>query len=252
MDGYHKLIRYGLIVHGCIDGNTRYINYLKLVNNNSSAKPLECIIKAVRERGIIPYRVRGDKGGENVLVADFMIHHRGFFSFICGPSKFNTRIERLWRDLRRYVIQYYMDLFKSMERNGMRIEDPFHMYVLQYLFMGRIQEDLDKFQNSFNHHKVRTEEYKSPTQLLFLRQNCQPPPVHIDDTVYGVDEQYEDDEEQDDSVQVPLESLKCPLSPENEELFRFRVDPLTMQNLHSELVQLYMNALETVYEILST
>lgn len=33
------------------------------------------------------------KGGENVLVADYMIHHRGLGrgSYLTGASKFNTR-----------------------------------------------------------------------------------------------------------------------------------------------------------------
>lgn len=28
MDGHHKLIRYGLVTHGCIDGNSRVVIYL--------------------------------------------------------------------------------------------------------------------------------------------------------------------------------------------------------------------------------
>ena len=28
MDGNHKLIRWGIVIHGCIDGCTRYINFL--------------------------------------------------------------------------------------------------------------------------------------------------------------------------------------------------------------------------------
>jgi hypothetical protein len=49
--------------------------------------------------------MRGDYGGENVLVADAMIALRGEDrgSFLCGSSRFNTRIERLWREVRRMV-----------------------------------------------------------------------------------------------------------------------------------------------------
>lgn len=42
---------------------------------------------------MLPSRVRGDMGGENVQVADFMIHHRGVGrgSYLTGSSRFNTR-----------------------------------------------------------------------------------------------------------------------------------------------------------------
>ena len=48
-------------------------------------------------------RVRSDKGGENVLVADFMLQHplRGPDTgcYISGCSVHTQRIERFWRDL---------------------------------------------------------------------------------------------------------------------------------------------------------
>ena len=34
IDGNHKLIRYKLVIHGCIDGGTRSIIYLRIANNN--------------------------------------------------------------------------------------------------------------------------------------------------------------------------------------------------------------------------
>lgn len=52
-----------------------------------------------------PSRICGDYGGENIMVAREMIIHHGADrnSFICGSLRFNTRIERLWRDVRRVV-----------------------------------------------------------------------------------------------------------------------------------------------------
>ena len=61
---------------------------------------LQVFVDAVGKYGV-PSHVRGDRGGENVEVADFMIAQRGTgrSSFICGRSVHIQRIERLWRDV---------------------------------------------------------------------------------------------------------------------------------------------------------
>jgi len=70
-------------------------------------------------------------------------------SFIGGSSKHNTRIERLWRDVRRKVIDFYMDLFANMVMDGMDVEDSIQLFVLQYMFRKRINEDLALFQSAW-------------------------------------------------------------------------------------------------------
>lgn len=36
-DGYHKLVRWGFILHGCIDGHSRFIVYMQVRASNTKA-----------------------------------------------------------------------------------------------------------------------------------------------------------------------------------------------------------------------
>ena len=100
------LCRWKMIIHGCIDGYSRFVIYLYCTNNNLASTVLET---AVSTHGL-PSRVRGDRGGENVNVA---IYHRGEGrgSFLCGRSVHNQRIERLWRDVFSSCTILYYQLF---------------------------------------------------------------------------------------------------------------------------------------------
>jgi hypothetical protein len=167
-DGNHKLIRWGIvIIHGCIDGCTRNIIYPSAQDNNLSSTVLQ-LFKLGVERYQLPSRVRGDKGGENVLIAEFMIRQRGVgrASYIAGSATHNTRIERLWRDMRQHTIQSYIELFTSLELEGMDLCNLLHIYILQYLFIPVINEALNLFIAVWNNHKLSTENNRSPQQLL--------------------------------------------------------------------------------------
>lgn len=74
LDGHHKLIRWRIITHGCIDGYSRLITYFQTSSNNRAETVLSAFLKADDEFGL-PSRVRTDKGGENVLVVQYILTH---------------------------------------------------------------------------------------------------------------------------------------------------------------------------------
>ena len=79
-----------MVIHGGIDGFSRLPVFLKVSPNNTARTVLEAFRQAVSCYGL-PERVRSDKGGENVLVAEYMLANRGPSSFIAGRSVHNQR-----------------------------------------------------------------------------------------------------------------------------------------------------------------
>ena len=105
VDGHPKL------THGGIDEFSTMLIYLKCSTNNRARTVLDLFVAAVHRFGL-PSRVRSDLGGENVMVAQYMLQHRGTNrrSMITGSSIHNQRIDRMWCDVHRSVTSLFYRL----------------------------------------------------------------------------------------------------------------------------------------------
>lgn len=126
IDGNDKLNPYGIAVHACIDGFSRYIVWLEAWSTNKDAKLVANYYwSAVSQRQGCPSRVRADKGTENVVIEDMQKFLRrnhddefsGNKSFIYGTSQHNQRVEAWWSFFRKSTIQFYMDLFLGLKHS---------------------------------------------------------------------------------------------------------------------------------------
>ena len=224
LDGHHSLIRWKLVIHGCVDGFSRRIIYLKCNSNNLSETVLDLFLDAVKRDGDRwPSRIRVDRGVENVLVCDAMIQYRGEgrASFIAGPSTHNQRIERLWREVYRCVCHLYYYTFYAMESSGiLNVEDPIQLFALHTIFIPRVNNSLREFSEAFNNHAVSTEGNWTPYQIWMNgMMHANNPLAHGD--VDG----------EPDDIQLHRYDPEGP-SP-SEEYNNVVVEPMSLDNRHS-------------------
>ena len=70
------LIRWGIVIHGFIDGYSRLITGLQASNNNLAQTVMDVFWVAAQIYGV-PSRMRGDHGVENLILAAYMEEVRG-------------------------------------------------------------------------------------------------------------------------------------------------------------------------------
>jgi hypothetical protein len=163
-DAHEKLAKiWGFWVHLCIDGYSRRLIYLS-VKTDKFAETVRKIYHEACEANGWPARCRWDKGSENAgAIAEQLAHHaaKGGDSWrgcaLTGRSSQNCRAEYIWNFFKRHVSQPYRELFFKMMRE-LRILDPNEptdLFVLQAVFLRRIQAATDRFRRMWNSHKIR-------------------------------------------------------------------------------------------------
>jgi len=138
-------------------------------------------------------------------------------------------------------------MFKSFVDNGMKTTDQLQMFVLQYMFMPRINEDLLRFKEAWNNHKLSSAKNMTPLQLIDSNRNLFPPHVNVEDDDAG------EDINADEAVpQVVVEPLRCPLSAAQLLYFKNQCVPLGLGDEGDTLYDKYLSALEFAYLVLNT
>lgn len=79
-----------MTIRSGIDGRSRLATFLEAGSDNKSISSLDSFMNGVRRYGV-PSHTRTDKGGENVLIARFMLTARGLNAHFTGRSVHNHR-----------------------------------------------------------------------------------------------------------------------------------------------------------------
>lgn len=250
IDGHHSLIRWRIVIHGAIDGYSRTIVYLAASTNNQSLTVYELFTDATKEFGV-PSRVRSDKGGENILVCQFMLTIRGTDrgSHIAGSSVHNQRIERLWRDVYRCVCSTYHDLFYSMEAMGiLDPSDDVDLFLLHCIYLPRINKSLLDFARAWNHHPIRTERNWSPRQIM-LNSLIHQSDIQRNDAIpsdFGIDYEGPVPDEETGTVVVPPTDI-----PLNEDDLQELLDIIDTETFFDDLgIQHFCHCKEIIQMLL--
>lgn len=148
MDSYDKLKPYGIGINGCIDGYSRYIVWMEAYITNNDPKLIAgYYIESIGRVGGCPERLRADRGTENGHVENMHIflrrNHNDVFaqerSFLYGRSTSNQRIESWWGILRKQGIKFWMNLFKTLQKDGHFSGDFLDKSLIQFCFLDLVQ-----------------------------------------------------------------------------------------------------------------
>ena len=170
---------------------------------------------------------------------------RGDASFKVTSSVYNTPMERKWLPVRVQVIEFYMELFRHFEDCGLSQRNHWHLFCLQYMFLPRIKEDLDRFRKAHNNRRIRTKG-ATPRQLMEQGRRSGDWPDHIKMSVPTftefVNTRFAKHEEAVGRG-LNVRPRYCPLTPAELEEFTAEVRPLCLKDPVAVLQNRFFDAL---------
>ncbi|KAJ7178252.1 hypothetical protein C8R46DRAFT_1329376 [Mycena filopes] len=96
-------------------------------------------------------------------------HHNGQHGTLSFLSVHNVRIERLWADVTAQIGATWAELFILLEvHHGLNINNVYHIWLLHFLFLHQINQQLRFFMESWNQHQIRIRDgpNRSPADMF--------------------------------------------------------------------------------------
>ena len=178
LDGYDKLKPWGFPIHGCIDGYSRRILWLKVTrSNNLPENPARYYLDTVAELEGVPVEIVTDLGTENGLVASMQSYFRenaDAHRYVASPR--NQRIEGWWSFFCKNRMSWWRAFFQDLECHGV-IDNTVEMNkeCLWYCFSRLLQDECDHVREQWNTHYIRKSRHDTvqgrPDSLFFMPEN---------------------------------------------------------------------------------
>ena len=157
---------------------------------------LKYYLLAVEEFGVVPVKLRTDKGTETLLMAEAQFRLREDQEgremevrecHLFGPSTRNTKIESWWGQLVSGKVGSLKEMFEGYDMEGEFTGSKWDIMAMQFVYMDTIREHVAKFVRAHNNHLIRKQwrrsNYLATGRPFDLYRNPQPPATKYDQPV---------------------------------------------------------------------
>ena len=150
LDGNDKLKRWGLCIHGCVDGFNRKILWLVASSTNNGPLVIgNCFLQCIKKPKILPVVLRMDKGRENIFCEDLQLFFTGKDDiYTYAASTRNQRIESFWSRLKKFRTNWWIDFISRMVNEEVQLET--HVECVLFCFLPIIQLELNDVVKTWN------------------------------------------------------------------------------------------------------